>query len=337
MASTQIEAVCDELERTNSDGTGTRYSGAIRKYAQWCNSEDRDLWGATPMDIERYMSHLQDKDYAYSTVNVHLAALQQFYDLADRMYQGGEDIPDMEERSRGRSRWQNPAKEAKATNVYSNKEDRKYSKKARALQNTEDVHGMSDEQVSELLEHVPSPTLRNSVLLQIAYQGMLRRTEVAHLKWDDIDTDECSIFIRPEVSKNGEKRTTYYQPSLNSALKSWYNVDRASYSAAEDSDYLFISSEQRERLADFTVGNIFRQASFEADIGQEVLYTDASGHDKLKYSFHSLRHAGAVRRWNNGADLRTLQLLLGHEDISTTQQYLDVTQEDLGAKAKATW
>lgn len=337
MATPAIEEVCDELERTNSDSTGSRYAGSVRMFAKWCEAEDIDLWGSTSRDIERYMSDLKEKDYAYSTAIVHLSALQQFYDHADSMYEDGEDIPDVQERFKGRSRWSNPAEKSKATNAYPALEDRKYSKKERALQNTEDVHGMTPEQVDDLLEHVPSPTLRNSVLLQIGYQGMLRRTEVAQLKWeDDIDTEDCSIFVRPEVSKNGEKRTTYYQPSLNPALKSWYNVDRAAYSTAEDSDYLFLSAE-RERLTDFHVGDIFRQASFDADIGQEVLYTDASGTDKLKYSFHSLRHAGAVRRWENGADLRTLQLLLGHSDISTTSHYIDVNPDDLASKAKGTW
>lgn len=336
MATTEIEAVCDEIERTNTSSTGPRYAGAVRKYAQWWDQVDKDLWGATSRDIEKYMTSLKEQDYAYSTVNVHLSALQQFYDLADSMWKDGEDIPNVRDCFSGRSHWSNPAEKADTTNAYPAKEDRKYSKKERALQNTEDVHGMSDEQVSDLLDHVPSPKLRNSVLIKIAHQGMLRRTEVAQLKWDDIDTDDCSIYIRPEVSKNGEERDTYYQPSLNTELKTWYNVDRAAYATAEDSEYLFLSSE-RERLTDFHVGDIFRQASFEADIGQEVLYTDASGHDKLKYSFHSLRHAGAVRRWDNGADLRTLQLLLGHESIETTSTYLDVNTEDLGPKARATW
>lgn len=338
MASADIEEVCTELEGTNTESTGSRYAGAVRMFAKWCDEEGKDPWGSTSKDLERYMRALKERDYAYSTTNVHLAALQQFFDAADDLYNSADISVDVRDRHRGRGRWENPAEGAKTTNAYPNKEDRKYSKKARELQNTDDVHGMSEEQIDELLAHVPSPTLRNSVLLQLGWQGMLRRTEVAQLKVDDIDTDDCSIFVRPEVSKNGKKRDTYYQPSLNQMLKSWLNVDRKAYSTASDSEYVFLSNE-RERLTDFHVGDIFRQAAIEAGLvdPEDPLYTDASGHAKLKFSFHSLRHAGAVRRWDNGADLRTLQLLLGHESISTTSTYLDVDTKDLGAKAKGTW
>jgi integrase/recombinase XerD len=305
-------------------------------YAKWCRAEDRDPFAATSLDIEDYLRELhEERDYGYSTVNVHLAALSHFFDAADTLAENGRAVPSPQERSPV-NRWENPTDDARLANVVANKEDRKYSKKERALAETGDRHGLNREQVDAVLEAVPSPTLRNATMLRLGYQAMLRRTEVARLKVDDIDWNDHSITVRPEVSKNGESRTTYFQPSLTTSLKSWIDVDREGYALASDSEYVFLSHE-RERLTDFHVGDVFRQASLEANIGQEVLYTDARGHDKLKYSFHSLRHAGAVRRWENDCDLRTLQKLLGHESISTTETYLDVEDEALAQKAKATW
>lgn len=334
--STETEQVISRVEKTNGDATGSRYAGSIRVWVNWCEEEDRDPFAATSIDLEDYLSDLhRERNYAYSTVNTHLAAIQQFFDAADKLAANGRDIPAPRERSPV-SRWENPAEEASTTNAVPDKEDRKYTKKERALEGTGDRHGLDEEQITDLLANTPSPKLRNETILRIAYQGMLRRGEVAQLKVDDIDLDNHEIYIRPEVSKNGEERTTYYQPSLNSTLKSWLHIDRESYALASDSPYVFLSNE-RELLSDFHVGDIFRQASHDADIGQEVLYTDAQGHDKLKYSFHSLRHAGAVRRWESDLDLRTLQKLLGHEDLSTTEQYLDVGDDALKEKAKGSW
>jgi integrase len=72
-------------------------------------------------------------------------------------------------------------------------------------------------------------------------------------------------------------------------------------------------------------------------LAAQVLYTDAKGAEHQAVSFHSLRHSGAVRRWENGADLRTLQILLGHEYISTTQDYLDVDMDDVAHKTRRFW
>lgn len=330
------EQVIDRVEMTNAESTGSRYAGSLRVWVKWCNENGCNPFAATTIDVENYLSDLhQNRDYSYSTVNIHMAAIKHFFATANKLADSGRNIPSPEDESPA-DRWENPAEEASLTNAVPNKADRQNTKKERALAGTGDRHGLDEQQVDNLLNHVPSPTHRNETLLKLAYQAMLRRTEVANLKISDIDFENHAIYIRPEVSKNGDDRITYYQPTLNTQLRTWIDIDRESYALAADSPYLFLSNE-REHLSEFHVGDIFTRASHEADIRQETLYTDAQGHEKLKYTFHSLRHAGAVRRWENGCDLRTLQKLLGHKDISTTEVYLDVDDESVGEKAKGTW
>ena len=339
MANSNIETVNDRVESTNGETTGKRYAGTIRVWVKWCNQEDRDPFAATSLDIEDYLSDLyEEQDYSYSTVNVHLAAISSFFKAADTLSKKGRPIPSPREESPlATSRWENPADDAKLANVVTEKKDRKNTKKERALEEIDRRHGLDEDQISRLFESAPSPTLRNQAILQIAYEGMLRRTEVVHLKVEDIDLETKEIHIRSEVAKNGEERYTYWSTGgLTTQLRAWINVDRESYALAPESEYLFLSNE-KEHLSPFYTGDIFRQASMDADIGQDVLYTDARGHEKLIYSFHSLRHAGAVRRWKNDCDLRTLQKLLGHESLATTEMYLDVSDEALAEKAKGSW
>jgi integrase/recombinase XerD len=169
----------------------------------------------------------------------------------------------------------------------------------------------------------------------MAYQAMLRQNEILNLRLDDINRENRSITVRAEISKNGKERTTYYVKSLDSHLTAWLGVDRDAYKSADTSEYIFLTNEN-EKLSLSRCNYIMRKAAEDAGL-DEVLFTDAKGVSRRRVTFHSLRHSGAVRRWEAGADLRTLQVLLGHQDISTTERYLDVSDESVEAKAKQYW
>lgn len=325
----RVNAVIERIGRTMPDSS-SRYGGSIRVYAKWCNDRPHDAFDVTPLDVEDYLLYLSNgQDYAYKTVNVHKSALSKFFETAEKLQDGGRldaTLPP-----------ENPVDDVSLNDVTTTTK----TKKEQALEGTDDRHGLPAEKVDELANSVPSPTVRNELLVRLTYQGMLRRKEVSRLKLGDIDPDERSITIRSEVAKNGESRTVYYMPDLDQLMNLWRNVDRESYALASDSPYLFLSNE-REHLSRFHVGDIVRQAAENAGL-QETLYTDAQGNEKKKITTHTLRHSGAVRRWsddengNGGADLRTLQKLLGHESIKTTETYLDVGDDDLAQKARNTW
>lgn len=327
--------IIQRVESNHAESTGQRYISCLNKWAEWCEGRGENPVAATAIDVEGYLSELHNKhDYSYKTVNVHLSAIRSFFEAADALGDAGKIDTHPADLWEGRGRWENPTENVALNNIVTDKAKRLNTKKERAMSGDE-RHALPESDVQELFESVPSPTVRNALMLRIAYQGMLRRTEVARLKISDINRQEGSITIRPEVSKNGEERTTYYMDSLSTLLSSWLDVDRGAYDTAADSEYVFVSND-RERIHEQWISQIFRNTVTEAGL-DNVLYTNANGAEKQKVTFHSLRHSGAVRRWENGADLRTLQILLGHKDISTTQQYLDVDLDDVGAKARRYW
>lgn len=325
--------VIDRVETTNSERTGKRYAGSLRVWKKWCDENGISPLEADTLDVEDYLRDLyENKDYASSTLGVHRSAIKSFFSEAVKLSNNGRiqapsKVSDMEA---------NPVTTVTMSDVVTEKSDRRYTKRDRELQNRDETKGLTDSEATAVIDSVPSPSLRNEVLLRLAYQGMLRRGEVTGLKTSDIFLDEQRVVVRPETAKNGKRRTTYFQSSLLSPLKMWLNVDRKGHHDASTSDYVFLS-DSGGKITGYHVGEIYRKAVEAAEIGQEVLYTDASGTDRLKYIFHDLRHAGAKRRWRNGCDLRTIQKLLGHESIEVTIDYLDVEVESLGDKAKASW
>jgi len=324
----RVNEVIVRVEEITSEGTGERYGGAIRVFDKWCTDRPHDAFDVTYLDVEDYLRTLkEERDYAYSTANVHFSALAKFYEAATELVDAERIDVDVADE---------PTEDVSLNNVYTDKSDRK-GKKKRALGGSVDRHALPPEDMENIVNNVPSPTVRNQLLVRLTYQGMLRRKEVARLKLGDIDREKQSITIRSEVAKNGEERTVYYMPDLDHLISLWWDVDRKSYALASDSDYLFLSNE-REHLSGFHVGDIINRAAENAGL-QETLYTDARGNEKKKITTHTLRHSGAVRRWRGekGADLRTLQLLLGHESIKTTEEYLDVADKDLAKKSRSTW
>lgn len=324
----RVERVIDRVEEVTAEQTARSYRSAIRKWARWCDRNGRAPIDADSLDVDSYLRYLKDEGYAHGTANVQQAGLAKFFECAQELADAGRIDADVPR--------ENPTDNTSLTDVYTEKHERK-TRKERALENIDGRHGLEPEEVDRLVNSVPSPTVRNQCIVRIMYQGMLRVQEVAKLKIGDVDRDARTITVRSEISKNGESRTVPYMSTLDRLLNLWWDVERNAHTQADESDYLFLSG-QSERLTTQTIGDIVRKAAENAEL-QKPLYTDASGTERAKVTPHAIRHSGAVRRWSgdNGADLRTLQKALGHQDISTTETYLDVGDDDLDEKLRSTW
>ena len=153
---------------------------------------------------------------------------------------------------------------------------------------------------------------RNKAMLELLYATGLRISELVNLKITDIDLHNC--FVR--VFGKGKKERIV--PIGDVAIK-YLNIYIGSYrdKILKDkiSDYLFISN---------SLKNISRQGFF------KILKNECKrcGIDK-NVSPHVLRHSFATHMLSHGADLRVIQELLGHEDISTTQIYAHLVNEKL--------
>lgn len=153
---------------------------------------------------------------------------------------------------------------------------------------------------------------RNKAMLELLYATGLRITELCNLKITDVDVENC--FIR--VMGKGKKERIV--PVTDLALK-YLTIYVTQYRNVilkdKVSDYLFISN---------SLVNISRQGFF------KILKKECkrAGIEK-NVSPHVLRHSFATHLLKYGADLRVIQELLGHEDISTTQIYAHLVNDKL--------
>lgn len=153
---------------------------------------------------------------------------------------------------------------------------------------------------------------RNKAMLELLYSTGVRITELIELKLNNIDfTDE---LIRV-VGKGSKERIIPLGEEAVKYLSMYINQYRNLILKTKTSDYLFINN----------FGNkITRQGFF------KIIKKECKNHGIEKnVSPHTLRHSFATHLLNNGADLRVIQELLGHSDISTTQIYTHISKEKI--------
>ena len=173
---------------------------------------------------------------------------------------------------------------------------------------------LTEEEIEKLLNiNLITPyDYRNKAMMELLYATGLRITELCNLKIVDIDITNC--FIR--VMGKGKKERIV--PVTDLALKylTIYVTEYRNIILKDKiSDYLFISN---------SLSNISRQGFFKI-IKKEC---KRAGITK-NVSPHVLRHSFATHLLKHGADLRIIQELLGHEDISTTQIYAHLVNEKI--------
>lgn len=174
---------------------------------------------------------------------------------------------------------------------------------------------LDNEEVSALLES-PSDTdpqgIRDRAILEIMYDTGLRVSELVGLKTGALDMEAGLVKIR---GKGGRERLVPLGEITLARLRRYIEFSRPHYAGDGCHDRLFLS-----RLG----GGLTRQSIWKM-IGK---YIRLSGIRK-KITPHGLRHSFATHLLENGADLRSVQMMLGHADISTTQIYTHVSRERL--------
>ncbi len=155
---------------------------------------------------------------------------------------------------------------------------------------------------------------RDYCILMIFLNCGLRISELVGLDRHDIHDDRMTVF-----GKGGKERTIYLNDATREAIAA-YRKERDAVQGAED-DALFLSN-RRSRISRFAVNTLVKK------------HLEQAGLDSSKYSSHKLRHTAATLLLHNGVDVRTLQELLGHEHLNTTEIYTHIENEDLREAAK---
>ncbi len=153
--------------------------------------------------------------------------------------------------------------------------------------------------------------VRDKAMLEFAYATGMRVTEIISLDIDDVNLEEAYV-----ICKNGNKQRIIPLGSMSlKALKAYIEEARGVLIKSEDEKALFVN---------INGGRLTRQGFWKI-----IKYYKEQAHITKDITPHVLRHSFATHLLQNGADLRAIQTMLGHSDISSTQVYMQFQDEGL--------
>ena len=276
-------------ERGAAENTLAAYRRDLDSVAGFLTPRGIDIGAATTEDLRDYLAYLTEQGYAPRSSARRLSALRQFFRF---LYSEGlrEDDPSAELDSPRRGR------------------------DLPKLLEVEEV----DRLLSAARQRSGPEGLRLVALLELLYASGLRVTELVTLKLGAVQRDPRVILV---TGKGGKERLVPLNSAARKALEAYLAVRGAFLrhrgGRTEENSWLFPSRGQGGHLTRHRVGQLLKELAVAAGLAPQ------------RVSPHVLRHAFASHLLANGADLRAVQLMLGHADISTTQIYTHVLDERL--------
>jgi integrase/recombinase XerD len=176
-------------------------------------------------------------------------------------------------------------------------------------------HALSQEHVEALLAAPDSATtlgLRDRAMLELLYATGLRVSELVNLRLIELSLDEGLVRV---IGKGSKERVVPLGEEARDWMQRYLASGRPAVLAGRSSDAVFVT-QQGAAMSRQMFWKLIKRYALVAGITAPI-------------SPHGLRHAFATHLINHGADLRVVQMLLGHADISTTQIYTHVARERL--------
>jgi len=287
----RIEAFLDTLraERGAADNTIEAYRRDLEDASEYLRANRTSLVDAGERDLSAFVRDLHERGMSAATVSRRLSALRRFFRF---------QLGDNERQDNPTSRLDGPTLRRDPPDV------------------------LSREDVSALIAAAEGPEpsdLRTMCLIELLYGAGLRASECCDLPLSSLPAPTTTVLI---VRGKGDKEriTPLGKPAL-AALKNYMAVRETFLpkSAIRNTAmrYVFPSRGAGGRLTRRRLGQILEDLAMKAGIASE------------RVTPHALRHAFATHLLSGGADLRAVQLLLGHADISTTQIYTHVVTDEL--------
>ncbi len=281
-----------QAEQDAARNTLEAYARDLRDFAAFVASRGLDIASLDRSVIEAYLIAAEAEGLAVATRARRLSSIRQLYRFAF---------------SEG-LREDDPAALIKGP------------KQARKLPDT-----LSLDDVSSMLEAAgqtgrsKSDRARNLSLMEVLYATGLRVTELVSLPVAAVRGDPRMILIR---GKGGRERMVPLSPPAREALADWLRMRDAEEALREEnghpaSAFLFPSRGKTGYLTRVRFYSLIKEIAVNAKV------------DPSRVSPHALRHAFATHLLANGADLRAIQILLGHADVATTEIYTHVLEERL--------
>jgi integrase/recombinase XerD len=174
---------------------------------------------------------------------------------------------------------------------------------------------LSTSEVSRLLAPPPSLTpiaRRDAAMLYLLYSTGLRVSELVALPQSACNLTSCFVRV---LGKGNKERLIPFGEQAKEKVEEYIDLARPRILNGRRSNYLFVTN-RGKCMTRLRFWQIIRKAALAAGIDKEI-------------SPHMLRHSFATHLLSHGADLRAVQMMLGHSDISTTQVYTHVDQDRL--------
>ncbi len=173
---------------------------------------------------------------------------------------------------------------------------------------------LSEKEVNKLLDINLKTDFdyRNKAMLELMYGSGLRVSELINLNVNDIDVNNCTVRI---FGKGSKERIIPLNEYATEAINNYILYHRTALFKHGENNYLFLNN-HGNKMTRQGFFKILKKLAKEKNI-------------KTEFSPHTLRHSFATHLLKYGADLRSIQELLGHSDISTTQIYTHITNEKL--------
>ncbi|WP_090214615.1 site-specific tyrosine recombinase XerD [Litoreibacter janthinus] len=287
---TFLDAQSAELDA--SENTLLAYGRDLIDFSGWLSDRGQTFETATRADVEDYLIHCDDQGLAQSTRARRLSAIKQLYRFA---YEEGwrEDNPAIQIKGPGR---------------------RKSLPKTLSVEEVDRLLG-----AAQTSARSQDDRLRNTCLMELLYATGMRVSELVTLPVSAARGDPRMLLVK---GKGGKERMVPLAASARDALAVWIDTRDAQDAAAQSkgkpsSKFLFPSRGKQGHLTRHRFYMLIKELAV------------AGGVDPSKVTPHTLRHAFATHLLANGADLRAIQTLLGHADISTTEIYTHVLDERL--------
>ncbi|MAQ44870.1 MAG: tyrosine recombinase [Confluentimicrobium sp.] len=287
-----LEAQAAELDAAQN--TLLAYGRDLKDAAEWLADQNSGFATATRTDVEDYLIHCEAQGLASSTRARRLSALKQLFRFG---FEEGwrADHPALRIKGPGRTK---------------------------ALPKT-----LTHDEIDQLLDAAtrtgrsPRDRARNACMMQLLYATGMRVSELVSLPVGAARGDPRMLLIR---GKGGKERLVPLSPPARAALSGWLTArdeaeDAARAKGVPASRFLFPSNGAAGHLTRHRFYLLIKELAVEAGVSP------------AKVTPHTLRHAFATHLLEGGADLRAIQTLLGHADISTTEIYTHVLDERLKA------
>jgi integrase/recombinase XerD len=175
---------------------------------------------------------------------------------------------------------------------------------------------LSTEEIDDILSVIDlsqSEGQRDKAVIELLYSCGLRVSELCNLKMHDLFLDEGFVRV---IGKGNKERLVPISPKAVKELHLWFSTRNEIIPKPGEEDYVFLSVRRRQHLSRITVFHNLR------------LYAERAGITKT-ISPHTLRHSFATHLLEGGANLRVIQAMLGHEQISTTEVYTHIDRSML--------